>query len=343
MSSPAQSGCTLKDLAMESGLSLRVVAGILRGADGRGALRFSEATRERVLALARERSYRPNVTARNFVRGRHGVFALVCHSVYSMSPAFLHGVLKTGLHREMTMILEEVPVGDAGRLRAIKEDFCDGIMLVAGTDKKLDDAVDALGIPVVRINSNRRRGNGCITLDEEGAMRVVVEEMARRGRRCAYALLGVVGHFSDQARKRALVRLSAQYGLAKPSFGVFRGDSCDDPLRLFMKDIRKRPEIDAVVTHEAQFGYLHEACLQMGLVMGRDVSVFCMHPGPLAGFIRPRPDLFRIDQFALGAASVEALVKMIDGRSVSARAFSYEHVPGEHAQDGSCLGLHGGA
>jgi DNA-binding LacI/PurR family transcriptional regulator len=334
MSSSARNGCTLKDLAMESGLSLRVVAGIMNGADGRGSLRFSEATRARVLALARARAYRPNVTARNFVRRRHGVFALVCHSVYAMSPGFLHGVLTTGASHGMIVNLEAVPIGEVKRLKVLNEDCCDGIILAATTDEDLDEAVDALGLPVVRVNCNRRRGNGCITLDEEGAMGLVVEAMVAQGRRRALSFFGLDDHFSCEAREKALRHFSSVHGLSEPLLGRPRTLPPQQQERFLRETLKRNPETDTIIGFEEQMLYIYEVCRAMRLKIGRDLSLFCMHPENHVGFVRPRPDSLRIDYFGIGQSAVESLMGMIDGRKIPSRRFAYEHIPGDRCASG---------
>ncbi|PSK99966.1 LacI family transcriptional regulator [Murinocardiopsis flavida] len=62
---------TLKDVAARSGVSIKTVSNVVRGAP-----RVSEATRERVMSAVRELGYRPNPSARRLRTGRSGLIAL---------------------------------------------------------------------------------------------------------------------------------------------------------------------------------------------------------------------------------------------------------------------------
>ena len=60
---------TIKDVAKAAGVSHPVVSAILSG--NKSTVRFSEATKERVLKVAEEMKYKPNILARSFQQKNH--------------------------------------------------------------------------------------------------------------------------------------------------------------------------------------------------------------------------------------------------------------------------------
>ena len=73
----ARERCSIRDLAEYVGLSTCTVSKVLNGRTG---TKIPEATRERVLAAARELDYVPNVNAQRLFRRRAGVIGLLVPS-----------------------------------------------------------------------------------------------------------------------------------------------------------------------------------------------------------------------------------------------------------------------
>jgi LacI family transcriptional regulator len=71
---------TIKDIAQEAGVSIALVSFVMNnriGADGKQKYRVSEATKERILEVARRLEYRPNSAARSLRQGRTHVLGVI--------------------------------------------------------------------------------------------------------------------------------------------------------------------------------------------------------------------------------------------------------------------------
>ncbi len=71
---------TIKDIAREAGVSIALVSFVMNnriGADGKQKYRVSEATKERILEVARRLNYRPNNAARTLRQGRTRVLGVL--------------------------------------------------------------------------------------------------------------------------------------------------------------------------------------------------------------------------------------------------------------------------
>ena len=109
---------TLKDISIQSGVSLRVVAEVMKagGSDGKGSIRFSLATRDKVLDTARELNYRPNRAARALRGKRQNAIGLyVGKSIFSVGDLVLNQLLTLCRDQGLIPIIELAP-SKAGQL-----------------------------------------------------------------------------------------------------------------------------------------------------------------------------------------------------------------------------------
>ncbi|HEU0221824.1 MAG TPA: substrate-binding domain-containing protein [Paracoccaceae bacterium] len=124
---------TLKDISRRSGYSVTTVSRALNGFDD-----VTEATRQRIEAIAREMNYRPNQVARKLVSGRSGMVGLVLEAPPS---AFEYGhffELVSGLSRafsarDMDFVLHVGTGGDVLTTykRLINRGTLDGFVVTA--------------------------------------------------------------------------------------------------------------------------------------------------------------------------------------------------------------------
>jgi len=319
---------TIRDLARVSGVSTRIVTEVLSGRPAGERVRFGEQARQRVLAAVEQCQYRPNRTARNFVRQRHGVVDLVCQTAHLLNASFLHGLLETARKRHGLMVnIEEVGDWRERPPRCLREDATDGVLLLGNPDPALDAALDRLGLPVVNFNGNRREGNGCITFDEEGAMRQVAGAMMAAGRR-RLLLLSDGGHYSHAVRERELRRLCRRHGLPPPVVVAMGNPSPEQRQNLCMA-LSAHADIDAVLVHEDLLGLLNHVCHDQGRRLGDDLVAICIHPGNVAAALCPPPWRLGLPSYNLGCLAVDTLSTLLQGEAVPTLRIPYALSPPE--------------
>ena len=160
---PSNRPVRIKDIAEEAGVSYPVASLALAGKKDRN-VRYGEDTRERVLAVAERLGYRLNRSARNFARSRHGSLAIVTNSVYQFSRMTLNALTLAAMERDLTVFLDCTRQGELPR--CIEEDMADGVVVFGAIMPDVDEALDRIGIPTVRVNTNRTEGDGVVTYDE---------------------------------------------------------------------------------------------------------------------------------------------------------------------------------
>lgn len=120
---------TLKELAARAGVSAKTVSNVINGNSGR----YSQETQDRILTLAAEVGYRPNMSARHLRHGKTGVIALVVPIIDNPYFAELaQEIIRAATTSEYTVLLD-VTIGSKEREREIlgrvASQFIDGIIL----------------------------------------------------------------------------------------------------------------------------------------------------------------------------------------------------------------------
>ncbi len=267
---------TLRAIAGACGVSLRLAAAVLN--DERSAsIRVSDATRARVCAAAARLGYRPNRTARNIQRGRHGALGLLIGDVTFIRPQELQLMIEAAQQRDCLLVIEHA--NTPGALpKLVREDCVDGLLLFQTMDCTLCRAIRRARVPLVQINTNMRCGTGCITYDEEAGIAQAVRLLARRRRRQPALLVGArtPPHYSDCVRPRALRRAACAAGMAAPC--VARANDAAQAYAATAELLRRHPAIDALIVHaDCLAPGVWRAAADAGRAIPRDLSVLSFY------------------------------------------------------------------
>ena len=209
---------TIEVLAERLGLSTASVSYALNGLPG-----VSDATRSRVLALAEELGWRPNVGARSLSRARADAVGLllprgpedVGAEPYYM--ALLAGIESGLAEADTALMLRFVPGRDDADLRVYRqwhaEHRVDGVFL---TDLRFDDPrpalLEGLGLPYL-VHGGRRADTGWRFGQEEEAS-LLVRHLAQLGHRSLLHVAGPPVLVHEVERIRAVAAACGDAGIA---------------------------------------------------------------------------------------------------------------------------------
>lgn len=191
----------ISDVAALAGVSPSAVSRVL---SGDATLRVSEATRDRVLAAARDLDYVPNHAGRSLRTSRSSTIALVVPDVTSAVFAELAaGAEREAVARGLAIVLgrAEYLREDADWLRRmVGEARIDGVILQLPDGTPADDlaAIAVGGTPVVVINSVDGGPLSSIVLDDAAGIRTAVDHLAALG----HVDIGFVGGLPTSATGR---------------------------------------------------------------------------------------------------------------------------------------------
>jgi DNA-binding LacI/PurR family transcriptional regulator len=171
---------------------------------------LSEATRERVRAVAKRMGYRPSYIARSLVRGRTQTVGVILPSLASSFVSQIaEGVQAAAWERDHRVLLSHTrhdPEIEARQLALLLEHQVDGVVIVTGerTLGELPARLDTLAnarVPAVVVDEASVADRvDCVVSDDEQGARMAVEHLLRLGHR-RIALLGA-GNITSSARAR---------------------------------------------------------------------------------------------------------------------------------------------
>lgn len=281
---------TSADLVADLGLSKTAISQIL---NGKG--RYAEATRERVLARARELGYSPHAGARAARLQRFETLVLFNTASFweglphpGIYEGCMEGVAAEGYRLLLETVSSEGMPSLAQRSTLLGQRNCDGLLMNyhLPPPPELRQLVEACGVPVMWLNVQLERN--CIHPDDRGAALALVRAMLARDRRRLawldflhdYGDDAVDGHYSVGERYRAAGAAAADAGRElrrlTPRIGGFEQRLAYLRVLLARDD---RPD-GIICYHTTDTQVLLLALAEAGLRPGRDVGVAQFHERP---------------------------------------------------------------
>jgi DNA-binding LacI/PurR family transcriptional regulator len=197
-------GATLKQIAEVAGCSTAVVSTVLN--NSRGNTVVSEQTRQRVLEIARERDYRPNLSAQSMRSRKSRIIGALVRNNSRVNPNETHShplawEMVLGINEEleasgymMSLVrLSDVDPEQHFQSSAFQGHLLDGLIVVNVVPAASEERLSELVPHCVWLDSNVWHEQNCIRRDEVDAGRTAAIELAALG----YKKLLCVGHFSD--------------------------------------------------------------------------------------------------------------------------------------------------
>lgn len=304
---------TIRDVAKRAGVSVGAASTALRNPKSNVVL--SQATRERVLAAARDLRYRPHAAARAMAAKdlrTIGVLTTEFCMMGSFWSSVLRGIANTTTQCNYHLMLEAVPsIIDMQRASFITEQQIDGIMIPAETEQRTIEAIARFDIPHVWINTELRDEFNCVHPDELHGMRLAVDYLVELGhRRIAYCHHNVGDvHHVTVARERGYVEAMQANDL--PLVATYdRYMPVHEHIDLY---IGMKPRPTAIIMFSDAMALL--ACnrlVERGLRIPEDISVIGNEGCILQTFAYRSLTTIKAPAEQLGATAVQMLLRQIE-------------------------------
>ena len=213
-------GVTIKDIAKRSNLSHTTVSRVL---NKRADTFISEATRAKILDLAREMGYQPNGYARALVTGRTNTIALALDAVIHPLAAFVMNYLMTEVEKlGYDLIVTKVAQDSSGQNIAVTKWPVDGTIFFNSTPLDTHADAGARSNAVVSMGSGRMNRFDHVEVDLHSGAVEAMDHLAEIGcRRIAFLTMAKLEHDGD-ARRDAYEAGVAGAGL--PSEHILQSD-----------------------------------------------------------------------------------------------------------------------
>lgn len=310
---------TLKAVAARADVSLATAARVLR-ADP--TLSVRPATRERVLAAARDLGYRPNRVASGLRTRRTGTIAIVLPDPQNVMWAeTLRAIERAAGERDYVVVVTDAhgPTLDADQLgRFVLEGRMDGLLVAfATTADALVAQIAGRGLPILPINSRSSLVDGSVTMDDEAGSRLAVDHLVDLGHRRVGFVAGRgdtdVGRRRDAGYRAAMAR----HGLAIEEAWVTAGDftergARDSVRRLLAGPAPDRPTALYAVNLMSALGAMG-AARELGLRIPDDLSLVTMDDHPFLDHTGPPLTAVHMPMDEMGELGTRMLLDIVDG------------------------------
>lgn len=216
---------TLKDVARIANVDASTVSRALNNAPN-----VHPATRERVLAAARQLGYRPNVLAKSLRKGRSRTIGVVVPRIQLT----LFAEVIEGVEREArrlgyaTIICGTSDDGDIERqeLERLRDCLVDGIVIAATSrNGRLLQDIFAQGVAVTQVVRLQEYGLDSVVADYDACGYEAVRYLAKKGCRSIGLINGPVDFWPYRGRLQGYRRALKELGL--PEITAVAGEDCN--------------------------------------------------------------------------------------------------------------------
>ena len=305
----------LVDIAEAVGVHVSTVSRVLNG-DPAQSIRPE--IYERILATARQQGYRPNAVARALKQRHTGALAFVLPLL--RNPIWVRlqrGTLQRAADRGYAVMIMEEPGDDAAPPHQyrylVEESRADGLLLATA----LRTPAHTAGVPTVpHVYVNRRgprRGND-VVMDEPGAMRLFLNQVAGLGHRRIAMVDGPATVDTVHRRTAAARRICAAQGLR---LTVRHAPPTEEGGWRAVTGLLRQPDPPTacgVGSLNQLFGVL-AALREAGVAVPGQMSVVSFDEDECLAFLDVPVTSVAMPLAELGGAAVDALIARIEGET----------------------------
>ncbi|MEU4250014.1 LacI family DNA-binding transcriptional regulator [Amycolatopsis sp. NPDC026612] len=317
----------MREIAARAGVSQGAVSYALNGRRG-----VSEATRNRVVEIARQLGWTPGGGTHRHVRRSGALGMVVNRPAAALTGGPFFGALMSGIQRELvtgsaSLLIQAAP-GHSAELEIYRrwhgEQTVGGVLLL---DLRIGDTrpdeLAAIGLPAVALGGPLGRSDvPSVWMDDRQAMRGVLEYLAALGHRSVVRVAGPESFLQTRSRTEAFAAAAGRLGLAdaRTVYADYTDDGGADTTRRILKS--KRPPTALVFDNEVMAVGGLAAAQGLGFGVPADLSVVAWDDSALCRLVRPALSAVHRPIAELGALAAAVLRRVIDGGTAADTATS---------------------
>ena len=311
-------GVTLKDIAECAGVTSATVSMVINNKPN-----ISEATRKKVMKIAKELNYYPNVIARGLAtRKSNSIGVIVPNLASSFVVRILQGIKSTNRDIDYTVTLFDT-VGQKETesqlfQRLARERRIDGAILISAS--VTDDELKIFGeesVPCIVVARRCEMLDSVYVNNMEGAM-TATNYLIKKGHASIACVTCKKQNLPTADRMTGYKNALEQNNLAYNGKVIFEvdDDTIEDGARIYGTIREMKTPVSAVffpAGDMAAIGFVKEAKKQ-GLVVPRDYAVVGFDDIPAAEVIEPALTTVRQPKLEMGDYAIGMIVDKIEGR-----------------------------
>ncbi|BDI32099.1 LacI family transcriptional regulator [Capsulimonas corticalis] len=318
---------SLRDVAAKAGIGVATASAVLNGSSSN--TRVSDATRARILEVARELQYYPNAIGRTLAghptRTIGVIIGLRRATLAEANPfafAVLEGIVAAASLEKYNILLFTESWKDASEsLGPLRDGRIDGVIVIAASDNS--DILTALGVsglPAVSLSSTSgESGVPTIDIDNEAGTILATRHLLDLGHRRIAHLSGDENLSSAVIRRQTFLEVCASAGAPCDPDYLFPGtyedaSGYERTLRLLRLP---HPPTAIFAASDALAIAALRAAHDSGVQVPNDLSVIGFNDERMDPMVHPPLTTIRQDLGEIGMKGVRTLVQMLRGGSAS--------------------------
>ena len=296
---------TLKDIALEAGVSSCLASKILNGkSEGVWA---SEETKAKIIKAAKVLDYKPNISARRLAGGRKDSIGVFLDNRSDFTSQFISIGLEGVVIRaeELGYSLNLGMAGTGDKLKLLEKGVVDSVILIpsdAFCCHELAERLKKEGVPTVLLNPGGKEQFNAVTCDDKSGVAQAVEHLKSLG----HSKIAFMGCPSNHASYKDRLDSFLESSGGGPNF-AFNAISAE-----LIRDAIAKSDFTACVLYvDEMLIPFYEACHSLGLEIPNDMSVIginnCIDP---KRFLQ-KPTNVQVPIHEMARRSVEMLDEII--------------------------------
>jgi LacI family transcriptional regulator len=316
---PPSTESTLADVAQAAGVALSTASRVLNGERGH---RVAAATRERVLAAARELDYRPNAIARGLRTARTFTLGIAVPQLENpVFPQMIVGAEAAARERGYSLLISHVAESDTEsrtyeRLAGVSR--VDGLLVATLEDEtRLAQALATTSRPYVVLNRKLRGVDNHAVFDSFAAAEMATAHLIALGHRRIAHLAGRLKGYNGTRRLAGFRAALRAAGLPRDAERVIPAGYTFEGGVIAMRELLRdpvRPTGIVAATMLAAAGAM-KVLHGEGVAIPGEMSIVAIHDATIADMLYPPLTTVRLPVQELGASATRGLVDLIEGKA----------------------------
>lgn len=321
---------TLKEIAKECGVSTATVSNILNGKN-----KVSEETREKVMAVVKERGYKLNYVAQGLRKQKTQTIGVIAEDIVQFTtPEIIEGIMEVCEERGYRTIVQNLRLYSRWQdlwfdndkmyysvmdpaVQEMASIRVDGIVYVAGHARNIHRFPSEYQIPsVLAYAYSQEKDVPSVVIDDEEGARLIVEHLIKKGHTKIGVMAGEQENIHTKLRILGYQKALFDAGiLYNPELICYAGWGKELSYGAAEKLLSK--DITAIFCmSDRNAGGVYKYLFEKGKQAGRDISIVGFDDEMISDFMTPRLTTMRIDRLQIGKRAVELLFDKMEGKEV---------------------------
>lgn len=311
---------TLKDIAIRAGVTSATVSMVINNKPN-----ISESTRKKVLKIAKELNYYPNVIARGLATKKsNSIGVIVPNLASSFVVRVLQGIKSTNRDIEYTVqLFDTIGQGETESQlfqRLARERRIDGVILISSTvtEEELNVFAEE-SVPSIVVARRCEHLDSVYVNNEHGAYEATKYLIEKGHREIACVVTNKMGIPTGE-RRQGYLRALNEFQIPSKDNLIFEvaDDGMNDGIEVFGKLRQTEPKVSAVFAPAGDMvaiGIMKEAKRE-GVRVPDEMAVVGYDDIPAAEVIEPMLSTVRQPKLEMGDYAINMIVDKIEGREV---------------------------